>query len=283
MQDITEQLAVWVDKMPAFSASVTRVLELTSDVNVSAKELVQVINHDPVMTVKILKLVNSAYFGLSRQVTDINQGVVYVGFNTIKNIALTIAAIGVLPSSSKGGLDMEQFLLHSIGTATIAHLLSDRLRVDSREATDYFVGGLLHDFGKTILARHMSEQFQQALLEAEATQQSLYTMENDALSIDHAALGGMLGEHWQLPQSLVDCMRLHHGGDDLGESSSLLDSVIAANQMIRQLKFGASGNPIVEELPEQVQQRFGMDLQELIESLGDLEPELEKARIFSTL
>jgi len=283
MQDISDQLAIWVDQMPAFSASVTRVLELTSDINVSAKELVQVINHDPVMTVKILKLVNSAYFGLSRQITDINQGVVYVGFNTIKNIALTIAAIGVLPTSTKGGLDMGQFLLHSIGTATIAHLLSHRLGVDSREATDYFVGGLLHDFGKTILTRNMSDEFQQAILEAETTHQPLYTMESCTLNVDHATLGGMLGEHWQLPQVLVDCMRLHHVNDGMGESSALLDSVIAANQVVKQLQFGVSGNPVVEELPPQVHKRLGTDLQGLIESLGDLESELEKARIFSTL
>lgn len=283
MQDMSDQLTLWVDAMPAFSASVTRVLEMTSDINVSAKELVQVINHDPVMTVKILKLVNSAYFGLARQITDINQGVVYVGFNTIKNLALTIAAIGVLPANTKGGLDMGQFLLHSIGTATIAHLLSHRLEVDSREATDYFVGGLLHDFGKTILGRNRSAQFQQALFEAETSQKPLHEMEKAVLNTDHAALGGMLGEHWQLPGPLVDCMHLHHGGEGMDGSSALLDTVIAANQIAKKLQFGRSGNPIVEELPMLAQQRFGMDLEGLLVSLGDLKPELEKARVFSTL
>ena len=86
--ELTRQLMTAIDRMPAFPKSVQQVLELTRDLNCAPRDLVQVIERDPVLTVKILKVVNSAYFGLSRPVTSVNHAVVFLGFNTIKNLSL---------------------------------------------------------------------------------------------------------------------------------------------------------------------------------------------------
>ena len=109
-----------VERMPAFPISVHRVVELTSDINADPKELVAIIEHDPVLLMRILKLANSPYFRLSQKITSVNHAVVIVGFNTVKNMALSIAAIGVLRLKTTAGFDMEGFLLHSLSTATIA-------------------------------------------------------------------------------------------------------------------------------------------------------------------
>jgi HD-like signal output (HDOD) protein len=79
------------DRMPAFPASVQKVIALTSDINSSPKDLVNVIDHDPVLTMKILKVANSSYFGLSRKIVSINHAVVYLGLTTVKHVALAIA------------------------------------------------------------------------------------------------------------------------------------------------------------------------------------------------
>ena len=163
MSELHDKLAEMVDKMPAFSTSVTKVLQLTSDINCSPKALVEVIDHDPIMTVKILKLVNSAYFGLSKEIVSIKQGVVILGINTLKNLAITIAAMGMLPQKSDSKFDSENFLLHSLGTATISKLLAQKIGVSSKDATDYFVAGLLHDFGKVVLAQFMAEEMEKSL------------------------------------------------------------------------------------------------------------------------
>ena len=126
--ELQEKLATLVDDMPAFSSSVMRVMDLTADINCSPKELVEVIDHDPVMTMKILKLVNSAYFGLRSEVVSIKQGVVILGINTLKNLAITIAAVGMLPRNSVKGFDSQEFLLHSLGTATITRIMSHFVR-----------------------------------------------------------------------------------------------------------------------------------------------------------
>ena len=163
--ELSQRLSAAVDAMPAFPKSVQRILELTRDVNSTPKELVEVIDKDPVVTVKILKVVNSAYYSLPKQITSIAHAVVYLGFNTIKNLALSIAAIGMLPKDSASGFDGQQYLLHSLATAGLAKQLAHR--VDNADPMDCFIAGLLHDFGKVVLAEFMPHEFGAALQECQ--------------------------------------------------------------------------------------------------------------------
>ena len=122
MQDVKKKLLAAVEKMPAFPKSVHQVLKLAADINCSQKDLVEVIKNDPVFTLKILRLVNSAYFGLSREITSINHASVYLGLNTLKNVALGLAAVGAIPKISGGGRDMGAFWLHSLAEIGRAHV-----------------------------------------------------------------------------------------------------------------------------------------------------------------
>lgn len=292
MGDLQQKLVKMVDKMPAFPQSVSRVMELTSDINCSPRDLVQVIDHDPVMTVKILKLVNSAYFGLSRTINSINQGVVFVGINTIKNLALTIATMGMLPKQDRGGLNMTKFLLHSLGTATVARSLAQTVGVSSRDSTDFFVAGLLHDFGKVVLAQFMSSDYEKVLKLAKNDNLSLDDVERQEIGADHNRIGGMLGEKWQLPPDLVSSIRAHHLTDDPDGTEQpepsdnallLRDCVFAANQITKSMDFGNSGNPVIEPFYEPIMNRFGKDMDALKASLGRVNEEMEKTRAFIRL
>src|SRR5574343_1448600 len=155
--ELTQKLAAAVDGMPAFPKSVQRILELTRDVNSTPKELVEVIDKDPVVTVKILKVVNSAYYSLPKQITSINHAVVFLGFNTIKNLALGIAAIGMLPKSNEAGFDVQQYLLHSLATANLSKKIAAKF-ADDADPMDCFIAGLLHDFGKLLFAQFMPHE-----------------------------------------------------------------------------------------------------------------------------
>src|ERR1035437_1151040 len=113
MNEIRKDLPAMVEKMPAFTQNVLRVIELTSDINSDPKDLVEVIQCDPILMMRILKLVNSPYFGLAQKISSINHAVVYIGINTVKNLALSTAIIGVLPRTNAAGFDMDGFLRHS--------------------------------------------------------------------------------------------------------------------------------------------------------------------------
>ena len=149
-----------IGDVPAFPHSIYQILHLASDINFSPKELVEVVGHDPVLTLNILKMVNSHYFGLSQPIGSINQAVVCAGINTIKNLALTVAPLELLSSKKQDDPELNQLLLHSLATGFIAKKLARNLGVSEVDATDYFVGGLLHDVGKVALfSRSLKSRF----------------------------------------------------------------------------------------------------------------------------
>lgn len=277
--ELSQKLAAAVDGMPAFPKSVQRILELTRDVNCSPKDLVQVIDKDPVVTVKILRVVNSAYYSLPKQITSINHAVVYLGFNTIKNLALGIAAIGMLPTQNAAGFDGDQYLLHSLSTAGIAKQLA--LRVDDADPMDCFIAGLLHDFGKVVFAQFMPIEFQKALRISQQTESSLHLALREVIGADHAVVGAMLVEKWRFASNLIETIGNQYGPDL--KDTDMIACVFAANQISKKLMFGYGGNPCIEELPPAIAKRLGGRLDEVISSLGDLSSVFEEAKLFSKI
>jgi putative nucleotidyltransferase with HDIG domain len=276
---IAQELAAAVDRMPAFPKSVQRILELSRAPNSTPKDLVTVIDHDPVLTAKMLKVVNSAYFRLPRQINSIGHAVVLLGFNATKNLALGMAAIGMLPSDNTAGFDWQDYLVHSVATAALARRLA--ARVSDADPTDCFVAGLLHDFGKVVMARTMPAALEQALRTCHADGSSLHLALRAQLGTDHAAAGAMLVEKWRFPAALVETIQ-NQFGDDV-KDTGMVACVFAANQISKKLHLGFAGNPFVSELPPPIAERLGGSLDAVIESLGDLSPLLEESKLFTTM
>jgi len=277
--ELAQKLAAAVDAMPAFPKSVQKILELTRDVNCAPKDLVQVIDHDPVVMVKILKVVNSAYYALPRKITSTNHAVVQLGFNPIKNLALSIAAIGMLPPSNASGFDAQQYLLHSLATAGLARKIA--LRLDDADPMDCFTAGLLHDFGKAVFAQFMPSEFGAALARSKASGDSLHAALRAEIGVDHTVVGAMLAEKWRFAPALVETIRNQHGTDLL--DTEMVACVFAANQISKKLAFGDAGNPQVEPLTPAMERRLGGSLDILMQALGDLTPVFEEAKIFARL
>ncbi len=275
--ELEQKLAVAVEKMPAFPKSVQKILELTRNVNCEPKDLVQVIEKDPVITVKVLKVLNSAYYSLPKKITSVNQSVVYLGFNTIKNMALSIAAIGILPKRNEAGFDMQQYLLHSLTAAGVAKKLAERF--DDIDPMDGYIAGLLHDFGKVVFAQFMPEEFKAALEYSRQNATPLHRVLHHAIGADHTVVGSMLAEKWQFSPPLVAAIRHHHS--PLLNDSNLMACVFAANEISKKMEFGFSGNPCVEELPPILAARLGGSLDEVTASLGDLALLYDEAKLYS--
>ncbi len=277
--ELSQKLATAVDGMPAFPKSVQHILALTRDVNCTPKDLVQVIDKDPVITVKILRVVNSAYYSLPKQITSINHAVVYLGFNTIKNLALSMAAVGMLPNHNAAHFDVSQYLLHSLSTAVIAKKLATQL--DDADPMDCFIGGLLHDFGKVVCAQFMPVEFKAALEHSQVNQTSLHLALRSTLGADHAVIGAMLVEKWRFAPELVNTIA--HQYDTADVNSGLFACVFAANQISKQLGFGFGGNPSVYEFPAQVEKVIGATLAQLISRTDDLSTSFEEAKLFANI
>jgi len=272
-----EQLVAFVDKMPAFRGSVQRLLQLAADINADSREIVHVIESDPLMTVKVLKVINSPFYGLVNKISSVQRAVVHLGINSIKNMALSVAAIGMLPAQNQAGLDNRAFLLHSLTTAALCKLLAERLDVPAVQGCDYFVAGLLHDFGKIVFAEFVPTTYKTVLQIASEQNLALNLVESDVMGINHSQTGKLLAEHWGLADDLIVAIN-HHHNEHL--NSLLSDSLFAANQIGKQLKFGFAGNPVVRQFPPGVKRRFGVDLDELIAELGDLARIKNEALVF---
>ncbi len=265
--------------MPAFPKSVQRILELSRDINCSPKDLVSVIEKDPVMTMKLLRVLNSAYYSFPKQITSVNQSVVYLGLNTVKNMALSFAALGTLPKNNAAGFDVQQYLLHSLMTAGLARLISQKFKVADADPTDCYLVGLLHDFGKVVFAQFMPAEFRSALELSEAEAISLHTAELQVIGIDHAVVGAMLVEKWQFPSNVSSLIREHHEGSAGSDGVGIC--LFVANQIAKHLGYAAPGYPAVEELAPALVERFGGQLPEIIESLGDIAKLIDEAQLYA--
>ncbi len=277
--ELERKLGIAVERMPAFPKSVQKILELTRNINCLPKELVAVIEKDPVMTVKILKVINSAYYGLPNKINSVAQSVVYLGINTVKNLALGFAAVGILPRMNSAGFDIQRYLLHSLLVASIGRQLATQYAKGEADPGDCYIAGLLHDFGKAVFAQFMAAEFREAMLQTSLEGKPLHEAERATIGADHALVGAMLAKRWQFPDHMIDCIRDHH--NPAAEPSALMDCLRMANQIARKLAIGDSGNPWREGEAVAAPQRFGDDINVVVASLGDLQRYIDDAQIFA--
>jgi putative nucleotidyltransferase with HDIG domain len=280
--DIRQRLLEAVERMPGLPKGVYQILELSGDINCSQKDLVEVIKRDPVFTLKILRLVNSPYFGLSREITSINHASVYLGLNTLKNVSLGLAAVGAIPRSASDHLDMGAFWLHSLAVGACATILGRKLGISRDDQSNFFAAGLLHDIGKVVFALYLPEEFAAVLGMAAESGNILHQCELEVIGATHADIGGLLAEKWHLPGELKEAIATHHS---MGEGGDFMlpDCLFTANQISKKLSFGSAGNFDVEPLPAGVRARLGMSMDEVIAEMPTLGEKVENARIFIKL
>ena len=275
--ELSADLLAAVDSMQAFPMCVQSILQLTREASCAPKDLVEVINKDPVMTVKVLRVVNSVYYSLPRKIASIDQAVVFLGFNPIKNLALGIAAVGMLPGHAVAGFDSHRYLMHSLMTAGIARQLGHWLA--DTDPHDLFIAGLLHDFGKVVVAQVMPGEYRRAAEFSVWHELSLHQALQQMAGVDQVSLGAALLEHWRFPQALVDALREQH--HPTPESSGLCLGVFTANYISEYKGIGFGGSSQQVPFSPFVAARLGGTLQEIMGGIGDLEPLLQEARRFS--
>lgn len=278
--ELERRITLAVERMPAFPRSVQRILEMTRSLDCLPKDLVGVIEKDPVMTMKILRIINSAYYGLPQKITSVAQAVVYLGINTLKNLAISFAAVGILPRFNTCGFDIQRYLLHSLSVAMLARELCEKEARREADATDCYIAGLLHDFGKVVFAQSLAAPFMRALQLASEEGMPLHLAEREAIGVDHAHVGALLAQKWQFADTLIDCIRDHH---DPAANSPMLDCLRAADLVCRKRAFGDAGNPWREAQAAELPPRFGSDFGALLASLGDLSKLYADAQQFAQI
>lgn len=277
--EVSKRLETAVERMPAFPKSVQKILELTRNINCAPKDIVSVIEKDPVVTMKILKVLNSTFYALPNKVTSVNRAVVFLGLNTVKNLALSFASIGVLPNSNSAGFDMDRYLRHSLIAAGVARQLATSHAAKQIDPMDCYIAGLLHDFGKIVFAQFMVEEFREALQTSNKSGQRLHDTESEFIGANHAVVGSMLAERWQFPKTLVECIRQHH--DVPVAEGPLSECLYLADTISKKIIYAKNkSEPQLDNPPDWRGKVIRLTVDEAAISLGDLDRFASEADMF---
>jgi putative nucleotidyltransferase with HDIG domain len=198
-----------ITDLPALPTMLATLNRLMADPRTSADTLGKALGSDPALVSKVLKLVNSAFYGFPGRIGTISQAVVILGFSSIRNLVLTTSVMQMFGTKGqKQGFDVEAFWRHSLQTAALARQLAfEKGQAYIEEA---FIGGLLHDMGRMVLSQKLPVEFEKVLALSAGKKIPLREAEFLLLGTTHAEIGSWLAQKWNLPPPLIDVIQYHH-------------------------------------------------------------------------
>ena len=195
--------------LPPFPLVAQRALLLLNQTEVSIQELVDIVKFDPAITANVLRISNSAFFGLRREIHSLHQALLLLGTQELLKIIIAGGATRLFCRSTPGYFsDRLGLWRHSVSVALMANLLAREL--DHPKRATSFTAGLLHDIGKVVLSLYMDQKFSEIMEVVDGRGVSFQAAEKEVLGIDHAQLGGEMARLWDFPDRLRLVINLHH-------------------------------------------------------------------------
>ncbi len=225
-----DQIIARLDSIPKMPAMVVKVTQMLNDPEVSFKALADVLQYDPGLTANILRLANSAYFGFASKINSVHQGMVRLGTKRIYELAVA-AAIGPFAQQAIKGYDLSPRKLweHSMAVAVGTEELAKLLKIPAPEFA--FTAGLLHDIGKIVLGTFIEVDPEPIFKLVREEKIAFNEAETQILGINHAEVGALLFERWNLPESIIQVIQWHHEPESHEDSSKVTALVHAADMI----------------------------------------------------
>ena len=256
-----------------------RIIRLVEDPNSSAKDLTQVITNDPALGARILKVVNSAFYGLPGQIGSINRAIVLLGLNAVKNIAIAAS----LAKLFRGGQISDQFnardlWTHSIAVATATHQLADHVGLGLPD--EAFLAGLIHDLGIMVEIQSRRPQFVEALERVKQDESlPLRKAETEVIGASHEQFGAALCSAWKFPQCFAYAAGFHHRPTEVAEANRVLPSLVfVADICAARAGMGWSGDLETQEIPSAILEQLNLTQQKVEEVVEALPQAMEEAQ-----
>lgn len=284
--ELRSALGGYIDKMPPLPTSVGKVLEICQMPHAQPSDLNRVISLDPVLLARVMRLINSAYYGLNQEVTSLVRAIIMLGLNTVKNLALSTAVLGSLNTTNTRNavLNLDGFWLHSLCVGVMAKHLARLRGVPAQDQETYFFCGLLHDIGKVPLNNRVPGDYLAALQASGDRRMELVKAEDETLGFNHTEAGVLILDAWKLSEDIRDVVAWHHRPEEYpGPYKALVYTTKIADYFANILEIGFSGNRFPSTPPAEVYRYLGLTW----ESVEELEPqvrqEIEKAKVFLKL
>ncbi|MEZ7890545.1 MAG: HDOD domain-containing protein [Candidatus Wallbacteria bacterium] len=278
---MSETLQKKVETIPTLPVIVTKIMQLVENPKTAAAEITKVVSLDPALTIKILKIVNSAYYGFPKQITTITHAIMILGFEDVKNIALGVSVFDIFKNKNvKDSVDFDRvaFWQHSIGVGACTKLLARRLRYKNPE--EAFICGLLHDIGKIILDQYFHDEFNKVIKLVKDENLLFINAERRVNDMDHTEIGRVVTKKWGLPNTIVDSVSFHHNSSADIENNLLVSIVHAADVFCRIQKIGCGGDMLVPQLQKAAWDYLKLQPSDLAKIYQELAEEVKKADAF---
>ncbi len=262
-----------VQSLPTLPPIVSKLNKMVEEEDVTAVQLGSVIEKDQVLTSKLLKMVNSSFFGFPQRISTVSNAIVLLGFNVIKTLIVTSSIFDVMQSSDIGLWE------HSLGCATAAVILAKRRGIKNPE--EISTAGLIHDLGKIVVRSELPEEYEKVQAMVESREVPMRQAELEVLGVGHAEIGAWLVKRWNLPSRLVIPIEFHHVPNSAQEFKDLAAIVHFSDILIRAVGFGSGGDPWVPALDHQAWDRIKFTKSEIREILMELEDKLMDLQDFT--
>jgi len=269
--NLVDQILHSVRELPPFPAVIQKALELVQDPRSSAQDVVDVIQYDQSITANVLKVCNSARFGLRRNVGSLRDALVLIGFNELLEIILSQESARFFREPCQGyELERGELWQHSVVCALLSRLISRQ--VNQEENPAHFTAALLHDVGKMLLARFVKDYFSEIKRLIQDRGLSFVEAEKEVLGIDHAELGGCITEQWKFPKKIVAAVRYHHAPLHLCEDQEAVQLVSLCDLIAMITGIGGGADGLAYRAYDGVMKQYGLterDIERWMVQLND--------------
>lgn len=256
-----------VKSLPTLPGVVKELCAMVEDETTSAEEVGRMIGTDQVLSAKVLKMVNSSFYGFPGRISTVTHALVLLGFNVVKGIVLSASVVDIMLDGFKGLWE------HSCACSYIGGKLARHLSIPDPE--EISVAGLLHDLGKVIIALEMKEEFKAIQNHQRMARVLIREAEEEVLGgVNHADITAWLAEDWQLPVRLVEPLRLHHLPTEAKHAPRQTAAVHLSDILTRAHGFGYAGDNFIPKLNPKALDALGMTWDDLDKFVADLPAEL---------
>lgn len=271
-----------LNEIPSLPTVVTKLIGLIDEPMTSIKQLEDLLVQDQSLTLKVLKLANSAYYAIPGGATTVNRAITYLGYDCLKQLVLAASLFDAFDVHSTPEFDIDDFWMHSFGVATTSETIAKMTGLPS--PADAFTCGLVHDVGKLVLAIIDFDAFIATCSEAQKKKTTLFAAERALGAPEHTYWGMRLAEKWKLPLLIQSAIKDHHTRKHglrmsmAAEINQVVDAVYVANQITHDLNIGHSGHDGKSMIESDILEHMGLDPNRRSELFEKIEENLEHAR-----
>jgi putative nucleotidyltransferase with HDIG domain len=264
-----QQRAQMVGSLPTLPGVVHKLIQIVEEDHVSGQEIARIIGSDQVVSARVLKIVNSAFYGFPGRITTVSHALVLLGFNVIKGLVLSASVIDFMSDGMVGLWE------HSFATAVASGRLARK--IGERDPEEASVAGLLHDLGKVILSVEMKDVFKEATEYRQENGVSLFQAERAVMGgISHADIGAWVAKEWNLPLRLREALAHHHAPSRAQFEPRLAMIAHVGNAIVRGINFGFGGDRLMPLIEEKTFGELGLTRESLIEVIDEVDMALEE-------